>query len=355
MKDFANLDFLRASAVLSVFFAHLHDILFGRSELTWHFGQLGVLAFFVHTSLVLMYSLERQLATGQPLFSGFYIRRWFRLYPLSIFCVCVAYIFHLYPNKEIPFHTWSIPEFATNLSLTQNLFYKDSMVGGLWTLPLEVQMYVILPVLFVFLLRKRWHWVPVLWVGAIVLALIQKKVTGRLDVLQWAPCFLGGILAWKLGRRRWTLPGAVWPIGLAIVSLIWFCATRKYDTYFRWAFCFALGAAIPFFGTMPANFLSRAAAIVAKYSYGIYLFHISAMVTAFGLLGHFSRVVQWIAFVAIAVSAPFLAFHLLESPLIEVGKRLAERIHSAPQTARLLECGTAAGMAESPTLTAGEK
>ena len=62
-----NLDILRAVAVLTVVVDHLvptlrfHGYEVPRSvqSLTLHIGHAGVLAFFVHTSLVLMYSLER--------------------------------------------------------------------------------------------------------------------------------------------------------------------------------------------------------------------------------------------------------------------------------------------------------
>jgi peptidoglycan/LPS O-acetylase OafA/YrhL len=49
--DSPNLDLVRATAVLCVFFAHLYEIATDhRSDLAWHFAQIGVLMFFVHTS-----------------------------------------------------------------------------------------------------------------------------------------------------------------------------------------------------------------------------------------------------------------------------------------------------------------
>src|SRR6266700_312428 len=61
-QESANLDLLRSAAVLLVFGVHYYDIRNGGLEkwsLPWHLGQLGVLIFFVHTALVLMWSLER--------------------------------------------------------------------------------------------------------------------------------------------------------------------------------------------------------------------------------------------------------------------------------------------------------
>src|ERR1039457_4755647 len=113
-KDSANLDLLRAAAVMSVYFAHLHTNLSGQhSDLPWHFGQLGVLMFFVHTSLVLMMSMERMVANANFI-PGFYVRRWFRIYPLSIFCVLMSYWFHMGTQPEGG-GVWSVGDLVFNL------------------------------------------------------------------------------------------------------------------------------------------------------------------------------------------------------------------------------------------------
>jgi len=61
-----NLDFLRASAVLLVYFFHL--FITTSTRLPDYLGQFGVLLFFVHTSLVLMFSLERIETKGGSFF-----------------------------------------------------------------------------------------------------------------------------------------------------------------------------------------------------------------------------------------------------------------------------------------------
>ena len=80
-----NLDLLRAVAVLFVLFSHVLRTAIGhRSPTLYAMGQLGVMIFFVHTSLVLMQSLERQELSGPALFKRFYVQRICRIYPLSI-------------------------------------------------------------------------------------------------------------------------------------------------------------------------------------------------------------------------------------------------------------------------------
>src|SRR5260221_4516546 len=139
-RDSANLDVLRAIAVMCVFSAHLLHFNGGQvpfTEFQRHLGQLGVLMFFVHTSLVLMFSLERTRLAGGALFFSFYTRRAFRIYPFSIVCVLLLYFIHYPPDLTLSYTAWTHKELVANLTLTQNLFPGHSLLAVLWTLPLE--------------------------------------------------------------------------------------------------------------------------------------------------------------------------------------------------------------------------
>ena len=333
-QEFANLDLLRSVAVLSVFFSHLLEIVTRHeTEVTWHLGQLGVLIFFVHTSLVLMQSMERLGLEGRSLFSTFYVRRWFRIYPLSMFCVILAYAFGSAPHTDLVVHIWNVKDLLANLSLTQNLFYRDSMVGGLWTLPLEVQMYVALPVLFVVFRNRPLERLIALWAVTIPIALIQPHVSGRLDVLGYVPCFLGGVIAWRISHLYMPkLPAWLWPIGLVAVCSIWMAASREYDMFYRWGFCLVLGCAIPWFYQIDWTWLTISAKMVARYSYGIYLSHIALMTLCFRQPAWHSKLVQWAAFVALSFGIPIAIYHLLEHPMIGVGRKLTSRRSTRPLT-----------------------
>src|SRR5579871_3205611 len=105
-RESANLDLLRSMAVLFVLGFHLflffhENHYIERTEVLkfhlWQIGHWGVLVFFVHTCLVLMFSLERQQdrAPGASLFQSFMIQRAFRILPLSIFIVLLAGALHI--------------------------------------------------------------------------------------------------------------------------------------------------------------------------------------------------------------------------------------------------------------------
>lgn len=317
-SDSSNMDMIRAVAVLSVFFAHLHDIRYGvHAMLGWHFAQMGVLIFFVHTSMVLMLSLERTRLAGKDLVGAFYLRRFFRLYPLSMFCVTCAMV--------LGRGQW--PQYLSNLALTTNLTYSVTMVGGLWTLPLEVQMYLALPFLFWLGRSPFRNYLFLLWVLAIPVAILQLHTSARLNVLSYAPCFISGVIAWRLSlsvRRRF--PGWLWPAGFVATWPIFFLATHEDNMYFRWAFCLALGLTIPWFQEIRLHPLKLVAHSVAKYSYGIYLSHIAVIRWTFGL--PVSSAARWAILVSLAVCTPIAMYHLIEHPMILVGQGFANRLTS---------------------------
>jgi peptidoglycan/LPS O-acetylase OafA/YrhL len=329
-SDSANLDLLRTVAVSCVGIAHIGHFITGEvSELDWHLGQLGVLMFFVHTSLVLMFSLERTKATGYHLFQNFYLRRAFRIYPLSIVMVLFVYFSHYPPTVEMYRETFSVAELITNLTLTQNLFYHRDLLGVLWSLPLEVQMYIFLPFLFIWFRRSSVWPLLAVWVVSVAAAWFQTIQVvpgiGRLSVIGYGPCFVAGVLTWRLSKQaRPRLSGWLWPLGLALTTLVWFAADREHNMYFRWAFCLVLGLAIPFFREIPSARIHAITKTIAKYSYGVYLGHQYCMMVSFRMLHQ--PWLQWPVFVAMMVLVPFLMYHLIEHPGIEWGKRLARRL-----------------------------
>jgi peptidoglycan/LPS O-acetylase OafA/YrhL len=308
----SNLDLVRASAVLCVFFAHLYQkALHVVDETAWHFGQLGVTIFFVHTSLVLMQSLERTDAR----IGEFYTRRAFRIYPLSIVVVTIAFLLQMQP--------WTWQEYLANLTLTFNLFYMEGMSPSLWTLPIEVQMYLLLPFLFWFVRsRPVWYLIPV-WLAAVAIGVVQPHISARLNVLEFAPCFIAGVISWRLSkvvdkRLSW------WPLAFLATWPIFLIATRQYDDQFRWAYALVLGLVIPWFKDRKWPLVGT----IAKYSYGIYLTHVAIIEGVFSLPGP-AWMKLLVVFAAVAVTA-FILFHVIEDPMIQRAKTLwTDRRHGA--------------------------
>jgi peptidoglycan/LPS O-acetylase OafA/YrhL len=330
--DSTNLDLLRAFAVIWVFAAHLllclfdtghyhlNDYPFWKLQLT-ELGHVGVLFFFVHTALVLMMSLER--TPGRNLVINFYIRRIFRIYPLSILCILAALLFHVPQVPDGKFIPWNWDDIATNLLLVQNIFKKQSIIAPLWTLPREFQMYLILP--FLYFLLKRFSSsivVLLLWTGFFMAVPFAP-------LLQSFPCFMGGVFAYQLAKERtFKLPGAVWPA--AVVGLFLLHALSMMSPYADFdrndfVLCMFLGAVIPNVVNLKKSQLTAACHAIAKYSYGIYLCHDPVLWFSFVKLAWLPVAVQWIVLVVLMTGIPVAAYRLLEAPLIAMGRRIAER------------------------------
>jgi peptidoglycan/LPS O-acetylase OafA/YrhL len=335
-SDSANLDLLRSVAVLAVFACHFWGIRTGISErgsVAWHLGQLGVQMFFVHTCLVLMWSAERLKVEGHRLFSAFYVRRFFRIYPLSVTCVLIVYcLAHRWGGVGPLCHpgplTWT--RLWTNLTLTQTLSTKvsataASMIVPLWSLPVEVQMYIGLPALFLLLRNRPAGWVLGIWLLSVPLALIQPVLGTRGLVFLFAPCFLAGVVAWRLAQDTISprLPGWLWPAAIVAVSAIWMVAPPRHTDYYRDAFGLCLGLSIPFFREIPWAAVKRGARLVAKYSYGIYLSHFTILLIVFRRLPHHGRLARYSVLAVLSVAVPLALYHAIEAPGILYGKRIA--------------------------------
>lgn len=333
-----NLDFLRAIAVLIVYFFHL--FITTNSRLPDYLGQLGVLMFFVHTSLVLMLSLERIDQAGRSFFMTFYLRRLFRIYPLSIVCVSVIIFFQL---PRAPWWPWSPPDLSTifaNLFLYTEFAYEPVVTSVLWSLPYEVAMYLVLP--FLYLAGKAYgiRGILALWCLAVIAAIAQPYVSGRLYVAQYAPCFIAGVASYFLGfgMRRQRLPFIGWPLILiAAGAIMAYGNYYEYESSARWTLCLLIGLTAPFFAELQMPAVRKVAAWIARYSYGIYLTHLHAQWTALILLKDSPAAVRYAVLVLLSVGLPIALYHFIEAPMVSIGARLADRL---PKQSRRLSRAT---------------
>jgi Predicted acyltransferases len=333
-----NLDLLRAVAVLCV--VTLHFLISQQATGYGWVGRAGVLLFFVHTSLVLMGSIERTW-TEPNWVRSFYMRRAFRIYPLAI-VVAVGMILAQVPpfvpvsGKPIAYVAPSTYGILANLALVQNIAGQAPVLDVLWTLPLELQMYVVLPVCFLIAVGGPRRIVVLLAASVIpatVFLLFADRIPGlwRLTVLEFVPCFLSGVLAYSILRTHsarlrsmWWIPALALALGIYAVAEV---------PAGEWAMCLFVGLAITAVRELPESWLTRSAFVVAKYSYGIYLTHVPALRITLALLPHASRLIVILVFVAITAALSWLGFHLIERPAIDAGKRLIRRRLGRPALA----------------------
>lgn len=342
-----NLDLLRAVAVLLVFADHIISTIgHGSSGWNWNWaiGRLGVLLFFVHTSLVLMSSIERGgITPGWA--RRFYIRRAFRIYPLAIFVILLAAIFRLPAHvtssgSDMARSYPSLATLASNLLLVQNLTGARDLQGVLWSLPLEVQMYVLLPLCFV-LARRRAREMAALVLAFFACAIVLQSpavnhVPGlwRLSVFTFGPCFISGVLAYHILLRGETAKAPAWTWPLVLLAVATFFALmhpREERPDLGWWPCLLLAFAIPAVREMRASWLTAAAHAIARYSYGIYLVHVPLLWLWMRAIPGLATPLRWAGVAVSIVVVPVVLYRVIEEPLLRYGSSLAHRLARGPE------------------------
>lgn len=350
----ANLDFLRAIAVLTVMVDHLiptmirHGIAVpGTIQLlTAHIGHAGVLAFFVHTSLVLMQSLERMSQQSRlRLITRFYTRRGLRIYPLAVVVILAVLALGLpqAPWRATLHSEYSLKVIVANLLLLQNLITGQSVLVPLWSLPYEVEMYLLLPLLFYVASSKSGVRMVLgllvsSWLAGYAVRIIAS---GQMNLFAYVPCFLSGVLCYALrDRLRPRFSGGAWVgfvVGLVTAFCVLYMVVQPQMYWFAWAYALFLGLAINAFAELRWPWLRWLSMRLATYSYGLYLLHVPVLYLIYLVWMPGSMIAGIAAFFGLSLAGAIVAFHGIEAPMIAIGRRLTEGRHAvaSPSQRRL--------------------
>jgi peptidoglycan/LPS O-acetylase OafA/YrhL len=162
------MDGLRGIAVLMVFGYHLHErglmpdpfsLLGLPVKVPWLFlsGFLGVEVFFFISGFVLFYPYARHLIEGRPKpgIAHFYLRRSLKIVPSYVVVVCAM---ALIAPQNVPANESLIAHVLAHTLFIHGFFPNTftSIVGPLWSLTVEVEYYVLFPVICAIWLRDVW-------------------------------------------------------------------------------------------------------------------------------------------------------------------------------------------------------
>jgi peptidoglycan/LPS O-acetylase OafA/YrhL len=207
-REIQALDGLRAVAALSIVI--FHTLLFIQFEYTplsisvnqsWYYLSTGVELFFVLSGFLLFLPYVRALLDSSPRPSArrFYRRRALRILPAYWMCLAIVVALKFFVRR-VPFSPGDV---AAHILLINDSFpqFNRDYNGPFWTLAVEAQFYVLLP-LMAFLVerlcgRRRTPWriaggVIVLIVIALALRLIDMVIIGSLPASQPLTATIGG-------------------------------------------------------------------------------------------------------------------------------------------------------------------
>jgi peptidoglycan/LPS O-acetylase OafA/YrhL len=347
-----DLDVVRGLAIVLALGWHFSGEQTGNvvlDALTWPgrmFGWAGVDLFFVLSGFLLgSLVLKEQARTGR--FDGrrFTARRLLKLWP-------VLYVF-------LAVHALAGPEPWTSY-LWQNALHVQNYAGTslshLWSLAVEEHYYLGLALLFPLFARRRFspRVLAAVLVGILVAALtlrIWGAAAGVSDVrLQWRTHFrvdsitAGVLLAlirvhWpahfeRLHRSRRLLLGV---LGVGFVHLLTVGKQGALGTTIGFTVAYLTAAALLLLvyraaWVTRARFFSVPMAMLGRYSYGVYIWHIFAAHVALSLLpgvaptGALAQVVMYAAAIAVGV----LATVAVEKPVLRLRDRLLPAKDHAP-------------------------
>ncbi|APH71490.1 acyltransferase family protein [Aquibium oceanicum] len=352
------IDVLRGIAIVSVIIWHA----FAPHMMQWYpwsaklfkLTWAGVDLFFVISGF-LIGSILLRYRTSSSYFLAFYGRRFFRIFPLYAVTLIIAY---LYGGTKEPF--WALATFTQNVLWAIEGRFGDAWTGVTWSLAVEEQFYLVVPLLILLISPKQLPWVLIPLVIAAPLLRLAIWATGggpftsvyyavylmlptRMDGL-----FLGVLLAWLLlepRRSDWLMShrvgvksvSAILLLGCAAMSIAeWSSASRGMILGgYTWIALTAASVVLLAATTKrQVSVLLTPLAAAGIGCFSLYLLHIPL-----GVILLYS--IDWAAFplhplpffVARAISlviAAYICWHLIEKPNIAIGHRLFPYRRLAP-------------------------
>jgi peptidoglycan/LPS O-acetylase OafA/YrhL len=347
-----EIDGLRFIAILLVVLFHLSAEVVAKSDVPltmqpWYSGlfaflgrgDIGVRIFFVISGFILGRPFARHYLLGhpRPSLGSYYLRRLTRLEPPYLINISICAI-SIVLYSHVPLRT-VFPSFAASAVYLHGFFFRNTgfINPVAWTLEMEVQFYLLVPLLtLVFLLRNRWLRRSLLGAACIALPaalqyLVFNKISGASPF--WATIgwllqyFLAGMLLSDIyvteipsWRASW-----VWDV---VSSTAW--GVLLFAEHPRLYPLEPLLIAVAFIGAFRGVLLRRLftiewLAIVGGMCYSIYLWHFFVIALVFkasrrvlvthDLLANF--LVQSVLILPCILAFCVLYFVLIERPCMD--------------------------------------
>ena len=305
------------------------------------FGWLGVPLFFI-LSGYLLGSKVMSTPLSWRFLAGFWRRRFLRIYPavwlhLAVLLVAASWVTGLVEPAMWDALGW---QFALWINMPPNMQAPISNV--MWTLPIELSFYLLLP--FIGVLSRRMPWFVLLTMCLAITLLWRTWVMSYFEVahytavLPWLDLLPGSLFTFMVGYSLNFLPSALpkqtvlWGVRVSVIAFLLMLQWQQWrgDVYWTghwilivWPACVAvtLGGLV-YFGTRhgPSDrWLSRPGMIwLGNISFGIYLWHYPIMRGLFLLFPD-----QWKTVGMSVVALPIAL--LLTLPIASLSYRFVER------------------------------
>jgi peptidoglycan/LPS O-acetylase OafA/YrhL len=340
--------------------AHPHDALARFVSriglLTWS----GVDLFFVLSGF-LIGGILIDARDAANYFRPFYVRRSFRILPayvlmcaLGIWAATASPAAELIVGKPMPLVVYAT--FTQNIWLAHRSW--DVLLGQTWSLAIEEQFYLTLPLIVRFVPRRK---LPAVIAGLAVSCAAGRALLYLHHGSGWenaayvltfcrGDALLLGVLAALavraprvrqfLAGRAWVLPAALvfFGDGVAVFIARAWTMDRPMSTFgYTWIACFyvtlLLFAVLRTSGSVARLLSARPLRFLGNRAYCLYLVHMAALNLGVRLMNAEANGSQWswsaaLLALAIALGLSELSWRFLESKMIAMGHRIAARLGS---------------------------
>lgn len=320
-----NFDLLRNALAFLVFFTHWNILTVQNlAAPIFHMSGLAVDMFFVVSGFLIWWSYD-----GNKSSKEFFIKRFFRVFPLYAILIAlqtIFFVFVLYPNitsdvvryflSNIVFLNFLAPTAGDVLSSLS----VNAINGSLWTLKNEVVFYSLVP--FFFALNRKFGlgFLFALY-GLSVIYMFIVDHFGYAKLLVQFPAqlrlFLVGIFLY-LFFDKFRAKGIYLCASLAFFSIFMF---REVE-YFR----FSLYPIMLGFGVIFIVYFVKAVPVKFDFSYSFYIFHfpIIQIAVLFGLNPK-DPILSFMSLFFIALICSYFSEKYIEKRFISIGRKIISR------------------------------
>ncbi|CUH79399.1 acyltransferase family protein [Tropicibacter naphthalenivorans] len=327
-----DIDGLRAIAVLSVVLYHFGFPLRG--------GFVGVDIFFVISGFLIGGILWREYdATGTIWLKHFYIRRFKRLAPAFFTMVAVTAAVGWLILLPFEYREFGKSVIAATVYLSNVLFFREAgyfdsaseekPLLHTWSLAVEEQFYVFLPLFILLLARWRWGLVGALvavWAGSLAACIwltpISPTSTFYLFPFRAWEMLSGVLLAiWGVyANSQWRGHSVLSYLGLALIaiSLAFIPAGPLFPGVL--AVFPVLGTVLLLSSGAGDNYVNRllthrAAVFFGLISYSLYLWHWPVVTLSSYLRGGYANFGEALIWMALSIGLGWLSWRVVETPV----------------------------------------
>lgn len=320
------LDSLRGLAIMMVLVYHLQFLWLPMPKFT-EFLLIGVSLFFVISAYTLALSQSTKIQR-KNVWKNFYIRRFFRIYPLFFVVITILYILSLKLHIFSSIHEY-IPGRINYISHILFVFgFSPDTINtfhiGEWSLFNELIFYLLFPALFVYM-KKWWRNTLILFVASVVIfrlwdviAFSDALLPYTQNIFEWRlyvyhfplyhlPDFMMGFILFHAHRRWFNKPLSIKVlIPLSIIHLWVFAYTLYLNT--TWTYINHI-IRVLLFGILVwlmmqwwwiyAILNNKILTHIGKISYSLYLLNLPIIFGASAIIHHYNFNIIWWSIITI--------------------------------------------------------